>query len=58
MKSKSYQMDPPSKTFEAIDPIKHKELMKQLNPTLREFHRILSVDSSKEMIQFMLRLLQ
>ena len=52
-------MEPvPSKTFEAIDPIKHKELIKQLNPTLREFHRILSEDSSKEMIQFMLRLLK
>ena len=59
MKSKSYQMDPPpSKTFEAIDPIKHTELMKQLTPTLRKFYRILSVDSSKEMIQFMLRLLK
>ena len=52
-------MEPvPSKTFDTIDPIKHTELMKKLNPTLREFYRILSVDSSKEMIQFMLRLLK
>ena len=48
----------PSNTFEMIDPIKYKELMKQLNPTLREFHRILSEDSSREMIQFMLCLLK
>jgi len=48
----------PSNTFEVVDPVKHKEIMKKLNPTLREFYRILSVDSSKEMIQFMLRLLK
>ena len=51
-------MTPPSKTFDKIDPIKHKEIMNQLSPTLREFYRILSEDSSKEMIQFMLRLLK